>query len=550
MCRWQPVRSLRGRRVAVAAGLATLLATAPGPSVAAGGGQARPAGARRIVVVSDLHMGRGRDASGAWHPTEDFRWGDDLRAFLSAVDRDSDGAADLVFNGDTFDLNEAGERPCDGPPGVGCPEGELLTRLERAMAAHRAEIEAIGAFASAGSNSVTFVPGDADAGLLLPSVGRRLVRAVGGVKGAVTIATQGYWVSRDGLVHAEHGHQLPWTGHRLEGWPAPFVMDGRSRRLRRSPGEQLTAPLLWRLEPKYPLVDNMATLGAGLKRALGAEGPPAPGAGGPTATPELLRQLLLSTINWQQFRMELDDGDVEPPAWELAELRRQGGASLVSAIPDDDPLRQVVAGALRSVDLDGVVRGLSDDELVMLCDYRAAVRRARRRFEPLVTQFAPRGPAVAECPRTPGTRGGLYDYFWGSRDRGYLAYVEEARRRLPAGGRPSVFVLGHTHLADRSQDRANMLSGGLLTIPMQGFSPVRRSLTPVVINGGAWQRTITPVQLDRRGDRPFSALTPDDLAPCYGFVAIEPSADGPAPSVRSWRRDDAGAWSVGAECGV
>ena len=29
--------------------------------------------------------------------------------------------------------------------------------------------------------------------------------------------------------------------------------------------------------------------------------------------PALLTYLLLTTIAWQQFRMELDDGDVEPP---------------------------------------------------------------------------------------------------------------------------------------------------------------------------------------------------------------------------------------------
>ena len=42
-----------------------------------------------------------------------------------------------------------------------------------------------------------------------------------------------------------------------------------------------------------------------------------------------------------------------------------------------------------------------------------------------------------------------------------------------------------------------MISGGLLKIPMEGFSPVRGALMPVVINGGAWNRTITPVQLER-----------------------------------------------------
>ena len=40
----------------------------------------RSTGARSIVVISDLHMGIGRDASGEWHPTEDFRWAAEFAA--------------------------------------------------------------------------------------------------------------------------------------------------------------------------------------------------------------------------------------------------------------------------------------------------------------------------------------------------------------------------------------------------------------------------------------------------------------------------------------
>ena len=100
----------------------------------------------------------------------------------------------------------------------------------------------------------------------------------------------------------------------------------------------------------------------------------------------------------------------------------------------------------------------------------------------------------------------------------------------PGGGRrplPVVFAIGHTHLADRAQSYANMISGGLLKIPMEGFSPVRGALTPVVINGGAWNRTITPVQLERlKAERGVSwheflqSLEPEELPPCYAFVHV------------------------------
>ena len=101
-----------------------------------------------------------------------------------------------------------------------------------------------------------------------------------------------------------------------------------------------------------------------------------------------------------------------------------------------------------------------------------------------------------------------------------------------------------------------MISGGLLKIPMEGFSPVRGALSPVAINGGAWQRTITPAQLDRiKTERNLSdhdlmrSLQPEDLAPCYGFVHIPPYTDAPAPGVRYWRQAAGGGWALATSCG-
>jgi hypothetical protein len=364
--------------------------------------------------------------------------------------------------------------------------------------------------------------------------------------GRVDIAGDGFWLSRDGRVLAEHGHQVGFSAHRFDGWPAPFDR-GTPQRLLRPWGEQLTADLYRRLEEVFPIVDNVAVLSAGLKRALAADDDKAASAG--TLDPLLIKYLMLTPVSWQQFRMELDDGDVEPPVWNIGAVRAQRGAFLTAGIPDDDPIRPLAARALAEGTLDAVAQGLSEDEIVAACDYRAAVRRARRRFEPVVSQFPPRGPAVTECPRTAESRGALFDYFWRSRDVTFGRHIEEMTRRLPANARPTVFVQGHTHLPDRSQAGANMISGGLLKIPMEGFSPARGQLTPLVINAGAWQRTITPVQLDRiLTERTFQSLQPEDLPACYSFVEIPPYRDSPEPRVRYWRQESDQSWAVGAGC--
>src|SRR4029078_13061502 len=110
----------------------------------------------------------------------------------------------------------------------------------------------------------------------------------------------------------------------------------------------------------------------------------------------------------------------------------------------------------------------------------------------------------------------------------FLRHLATVTTRLPQRSGPiRVFVHGHTHLADRGQANANMISGGLLKIPMEGFSPVRGQLTPVVINDGAWQRTITPAQLDPPASEKgvsvldlIGTMKPEDLPPCYSFVQI------------------------------
>jgi hypothetical protein len=471
-------------------------------------GTAQVASQRAIVVISDLHMGAGR-------ADEHFRWSLEFSAFLRAIDSQHRGAVDLVLNGDTFEV------PLD--------EAAALPAVDRVLAAHTAELEALSAFARAGSNRVVLIPADADAALRFARVAERVVRAVDGSSDRVRVATAGYWLSGDGKVHAEHGHEI---GFRAQD----------SAALRE---------LHQRLETMYPVVHHVAVRGSGAKYALAAD---TTLAGGDAAV-ELVREALFN-VSWQQFRMELDDGEVQAPRWDLAQARSQRASLLASSLPDDDPLKGLAARLAAEGQLAAVAAELTDQELTALCDYRAAVRRARRRFEPLVTQFAPRGPAVVECARTPETRGAIFEYFWHSRDELYGNYVDRARRRSSGPNAPAVFAIGHSHLADRAQSYANMISGGLLKIPMEGFSPVRGALTPVVINGGAWNRTITPVQLERLhtehgGSWPdfLRSLEPEALPPCYSFVLVPPYQKEPEPAVRYWRKDAAGVSAVAPACG-
>ena len=507
------------------------------------------ASARSIVVVSDLHMGIGRDASGEWNPTEDFRWAAEFSQFLETIDRNGQSRVDLILNGDTFALADSVLGPCgeSASPQSGCSEREAVARLERILRAHGPEIAALGKFVAAGSNQLTLVPGDEDAALLFPAVSRRVASAISPTRARVDVAGSGHWLSSNSLVWAEHGHQIGPDPYKFAQWPPDLV---KSPRVPRTWAERVSGRFFGEFERTYPAVDNVVSLGAGLRYV-----PIPDGSALLNDAQDLVRYLLLA-ISWQQFRMELDDGDTQAPIWDLAQVRAQGPEFLVSSLADDDSIKPIASTAAAGGKFAKAMEQLTDEELTTICDYRAAMRRSRRRFEPVVTQFPPRGPAVAECPRTPETRGAVFDYFWRARDETYLAYFADIAKRIPAATRPiAVLVHGHTHLADRAQSGANMISGGLLKIAMEGFSPVRGKTTPVAINGGAWQRTITPVQLLRLADErkaspsdALRALTIEELAPCYSFVQID-SADEPVPAVRFWRQAASGEWSISPTCG-
>ena len=348
-------------------------------------------------------------------------------------------------------------------------------------------------------------------------------------------------------MYVEHGQQIGWRSDRFANWPEPFIERSGRRHLERPWGARTAGALLQEHEQRYPVADNFADAGAGLPYALAAAGTGDLGA----AAADLLRYVLFR-MPWQQFRVDLDIGDVQPPAWDLASVRAQGPSFLVDSLPDDDRFKPFGQQALEAGSLAALMSALSDDELTAICDYRAALRRARRRFERILTQIDPQGPPVAECPRLPDSRGGQFDYFWRTRDLIYGRRLETVQAALPDRGRPvAIFVHSHTHLVDWRQRILLSTSQGRPVI-VDGFSPVRDALTPVVVNGGAWQRTITPVQFARLGaDSALSdaellgALRPEHLAPCYSFVQVDPYEVTPAaPVVRYWRQADAGNWEL------
>ena len=504
-------------------GVALILATAV--SVTAAASQASGAGSPRLAVfISDLHLGVGRTATGEWSAFEDFRWEVEFRRFLERVDREGGGRTDLVLNGDTFELWQSLEQDCVYlDPNLGCSEADALKRVRQVLSHHSGELQALRAFAVAGNNTVTIVPGNHDAALLFPAVADAVRNAIGAPADRLRIPTSGYWMSADGLVYAEHGHQIGAEVNRFDGWPRPFVAGPGGQHLRRPWGEKFVMDFYNQFEAKYPIIDNISEEQEAVRLATKAEGR----LGTIADSAEFIRFFLLG-VSWDQFGSSLR-GDGMPPEWDIAGIRTTGGeAFILESFASDDPIRADLERRARQGGLPLTAATLEPDEIQAICDRRAAVRAMQKE------QNAPL--SVTECPvKDPNLRA-VAQRLTRSRDEIFSKHLTQTANTLGRAASPfGVFVYSHTHLVD------------------VGFYPLRSAggaWDPRVINTGAWQRVVSPRTIAKWGLSPGDALrkTVDVLPACYSMVWIAPYTNKPAAEIRSWRQAADGSWDFGPIC--
>lgn len=492
---------------------------------------------RTTVVISDLHLGVGQNARGTgWHPFEDFRWAAEFAEFLACVDQRGKGATDLVLNGDTFELWQSLWNDCQyEDPDLGCTEDEALRRIQRVIAQHGIELAELGKFASRARNRLIIVPGNHDAALLFPRIRGEVIKAIGASPGRVEFRTEGYWLSSDGQIYAEHGHQIGQEVNKWNDWPSPFreIVDQERRvvHLVRPWGERFVQTVYNRYEEKYPIIDNISEESVGVDYALAAEG----GAGAIGGLGRFLK-FFFTQVSWEQFKAALG-GKEEALEWDVQAVRDQGDAFLLEMLPEGGGLRRAAGEALSTRSLGISLANLSLQEIVAVCDKRAVLRAAELAAAP------DREPPLKECPTTTGERlGAVSQYLFRSRDRLFKEHLTITRDRLAGlgGNRPfTVFVYSHTHLAN-------------------AFRPFERDIVdwdPLVLNTGAWQRTMSAGRLrEIIKEKGFEdqatalrALQPEDLDPCYTAVVVPPYTDHPSPGLLVWRRGTWG-WEWASTC--
>ena len=478
---------------------------------------------RPIVVISDLHFGVGVTPAGLYDNLEDFRWPNALKGFVAAVAEKYPDGVDLVIAGDLLEMWQHPAVRCTGcGDDLGCTASQYEEIAETVARAHADDLKTLGTLAQ-GSNRLFIVPGNHDAALLLPPVWEIVKRRFEvTAPQRLLLVDGGVWVSDDGSVVVEHGHQIDPDVNRYRDWPKIGAgvcagVDGVSTAgfVERPWGEAFVQQLYNDVEADYPIVDNLVPDSAGAsvyRKARGLWGTAA----------DLARFIgfnLFQTSIRQKITLDISD-PARAETWNVAAARRRGFRLFADALPADDSLRARLLND-ESAEWRDVRRALnaravneqavSDAEIRALCDQILARRteNAEAMIEPCDRNLA-LSAARSILPLT----------------RVLQPHLEERLTQFP---RMILFVYGHSHEADF---KINVRT---------------RPRTVRVLNTGAFQRLLDLETFHKRAEAKqlsdeaaLKTLTLEkDFPACYSVVLVDYDKNGlPKGALQQWYMDE------------
>ncbi len=246
------------------------------PAVATVPYQAPAASPRHSVFISDLHFGVGKQAGGAWDPTEDFRWPKALEGFLNQITEDGQQRVDLVIVGDFLELwQPPAEIKCGGAGAdLGCTIDEMAALVGKVAAEHAGDLGILRNFAERGDNRLHIIVGNHDSTLRYAAVWNALGTALNAGSGRINLVTEGVWVSADGRILAEHGNQIGQDVNKYATWPTiSRHVEGKDY-IVRPWGELFVQRLFNDQEKTYSIIDNLSpeTAGPGIAPRIAGSG--------------------------------------------------------------------------------------------------------------------------------------------------------------------------------------------------------------------------------------------------------------------------------------
>lgn len=456
---------------------------------------------RPVVVISDFHMGTGRLPDGRWDPKEDFRWSGALRGFLDEISRRNGNRTDLVIAGDFLELwQPPADIKCAGDGAdLGCSVAEIKEIVRRVVAAHQDDLAALAAFAKRGENQIYVVPGNHDSALVIPEVWQLVGDAMGAGARAALVA-DGMWVSADGQVLIEHGHQIGSDVNRYKHWPTVTARKEEAEFVIRPWGELFVQRLFNAEEEQYPIIDNLSPESAGARYRMADRGLW-------SSVGDVARFIAFNVFETSARQKGAALGrtpDAAAPCT-AAEARALKHRLVLGTLPKDDPFRVQAeartpeAERLRS-ELSAVVERSPDEDLLDMC---ARLLDTKDLGAALESKFVPRTEVMRK----------------------------HLRERLANHAKVAVFVYGHTHQLEEAWTLR-----------------IDRNRRVSVLNSGAFQRLIDEdgyqarvkaLKLEKPEDG-LKQIALESLAPCYGAVLIDYRSGFARAETRLWHMPEGG----------
>ncbi len=194
-------------------------------------------------IISDLHLGAGHA-----NRMEDFdeQASENFVTFFNAVSRL--GGAKVVLNGDFIDFPQIPLDSISSPPlrFLGTTEAESTVRLQKVLAGHREECEAIKDFLSIQHNELLLIPGNHDIDFAWNRVLRTFMKHIGASSKNFKFGM----VYKEGGVYVTHGHQ--YSDENQIDVPINFTFN----RLNSCWGTHFVEQFFNTVEELYPLLDN------------------------------------------------------------------------------------------------------------------------------------------------------------------------------------------------------------------------------------------------------------------------------------------------------
>ena len=486
-----------------------------------------PKGPRTTVMISDTHMGLGRDSEKKWEPTEDFRWPGALQGFLAYASKTYGDSIDLLVLGDFLELwQPPPDIECGSPSAdLGCSPDKLAKIAARVVSAHSTELQTLKQFSQRGDNRLILLPGNHDSGLLLPEVWDLLQQPLDVASGRVKREPDGTWQSADKLVFAEHGHQIGRDANKYANWPTITTQHNAATFVVRPWGERFVQKIFNEVEREYPMIDNLSPESLGVRYRIADKGLL-------SAASDGARFLLFNIFETSLKQKSRALGDQcaasgqpcparpEGKRWDVTYARSLGDRLAVAALDPSDPFRQFLdsgsedAKAIRD-ELAQQIKAtgddaLSEEEIVQLCD-QAAIRSALR------------------CePREAGAFAQSILYSKEAVLRKHLVARKLASKSV------AFYVYGHTHQLETPWD---IKVGGSRYIQVANTGAFQRLIDEEQFKARLAARNIQPAQA-------LKSLTHDDMPACYTYVVVTHKDDPQMKTLRWYQPEGAAGVSV------